>query len=723
MTLKVEGRTTHYAGMPSIYGRYIKNNFDEVEKFARIRPSSTSTFSYGDKKFIEENFKYVEQDIFDIFSFDFIHGESNNALTRPFTAVINEVIAFKYFGDENPLGKMLQIDTAYYEITGVIKKLPLNSRLKLDVFLSFVTGNPDQYDDWRAGGFLQTFIKLKEGISPDQFEKKLLTVPEIVNGEVLKEGGEQNIPYLQALNKIHTDTTYDYTWDTEPITNPIYIIILFITGAFILIIASLNFINLSTAKHIARAKEVIIRKIVGASRKQLIFQFLGESLLIVFIAHIIGMFLMEFSIGYFNQTTQLGLIIDYSDKNLWFLIVSLILFIGLLAGSYPAFMLSSFKPDKTYSNASFNIGLRKVLVVIQYTVTIVLLIGTVFIFKQVNFMVNAPLGFSKSNKIIIEFPRDLLNTESYKTVKNEFNKIPGIAKTCFSSSVPGRWRYKWRIWATGKEEQSKHIYCTQIDTDYLDVYEINIVKGEKYFSESGRDSDWILNEAGIDIYGWSIDSALYQSLQERHNIQAVVKNYHFEGLQKVIEPLAFFNIVEDFRYLTIKLENSNLKQNLTNIEFKFHNLYPDLVFNYFFLDEDFERQYQTEKRIVKVFSIFTIIGLIIAIIGIFGLSVFICQQKEKEIGIRKVNGATNWEIFSLLSYSFSSWILISFIIAVPIAYWGINSWIKEFANRIEISWTLIMLSGFIAWFVAMLTISYQTFKSARKNPVESLRYE
>jgi putative ABC transport system permease protein len=723
MTLKVEGRTTHYAGMPSKYGRYIKNNFDEIEKFARIRPSTTSVFSYKDKKFIEENFKYAEQDILSIFTFDFIYGSPNNALSEPFTAIINENIAYKYFGEENPIGKMLKIDTAYFEVTGVFKELPKNSRLKLDVFLSFVTGNPDQYNDWRAGGFTKTFVKLKEGINPSQLEKKLLSVPQIVNAETLKERGEQNIPYLQALKNIHTDTTYDYTWDTEPITNPAYIYILFITGLFILLIASLNFINLSTAKYISRAKEVVIRKIVGATRRQLIFQFLGESILIVFVAHIIGMFLIEFTIGYFNQITQLNFSINYLDLNLWLIICGLILFIGLLAGSYPAFLLSSFKPNKQYSNKSFNKGLRKVLVIIQYTVTIILLIGTIFIYKQVNFMINAPLGFSKDQKLVMEFPRDLINGESYKTVKNEFNQLAGIQTSCFSSSVPGRWRYKWRICATGLEEQSKHIYCTQIDNDYFDVYNINLVKGERYFTENTRDSDWILNEAGIDIYGWSLDSALYQSLEGRHNIKAVVQDYHFEGLQKLIEPLAFFKIEEDFRYLTIQLEKGNVAQLLNKIESKFNDMYPDLVFNYFFLDQDFERQYQTEKRIVKVFSFFTTIGLIISIIGIFGLAVFTCQQMEKEIGIRKVNGATGWDIFSLISFSFSRWIFISFLIAVPIVYMGINSWIKDFAYRIEISWALILFSGFIAWFIAILTVSYQTVKSARKNPVDSLRFE
>ncbi len=726
MTLKVKGRTTNYAGMPSKYGRYIKNNFSEVEKFARIRPSTTTIFSYQDKKFIEENFKYVEQDIFDIFTFEFINGNQKTALVNPFTAVITEEISAKYFGAENPVGKLIKIDTAFYEVTGVIKKLPRNSRLKLDVFLSFVTGNPDQHDDWRAGGFLHTFIKLKEGINPDEFNKKLLQVPEIVSGETLKEQGEVNIPYLQALKDIHTDNSIDYTWDTEPITNPTYIYILFVTGIFILIIASLNFINLSTAKYISRSKEVGLRKVSGASRWQLIIQFFGESVLLVFIAHIIGMFLVELSIDKFNEITQINLDVDYSSLFIWIIIIGLILFIGIIAGSYPAFLLSSFNPVNIYNNKAGRkrgSSLRKILVIIQYTVTIILIIGTTFIIKQVNFMVNAPLGFNKEQKLIVEFPRELLNINSYKAVKNEFNEIPGVYSTCFSSSVPGRWRYKWRIWATGEEEMSKHIYCTQVDNDYFDVYDIKLLKGEKYFIENTRDTDWILNESAMKIYGWNIDSVLYQSLQGRHNIKAVVKDYHFEGLQKKIEPLAFFHISDDIRYLTIQLEKGNTGQQLARVKEKYLALYPDLVFNYFFLDQDFERQYQAEKRIVKLFSIFTTIGLIIAIIGIFGLAVFMCQQKEKEIGIRKVNGASSWDIFKLLSFDFSKWIFISFVISIPIVYWGVSIWIKNFAYQVNVSWFVILLSGILAWLIAILTISYQALRSARKNPIESLRYE
>ena len=263
----------------------------------------------------------------------------------------------------------------------------------------------------------------------------------------------------------------------------------------------------------------------------------------------------------------------------------------------------------------------------------------------------------------------------------------------------------------------------QIDNDFFDVYNIQVLKGGKYFNENSRDNDWILNEAGIEIYDWSLDSALNQSLMGRHNIKAVVSNYHFEGLQKKIEPLAFFKIQEDFRYMTLQLETDNTALCLSKIEQKFKELYPELVYNYFFLDQDFERQYEAEKRIVNVFTIFTIIGLLIATIGIFGLAVFMCQQKEKEIGIRKVSGAGVWNIFILLSVDFTKWILISFILAIPIVYWGINGWIKNFAYRIEISWTVILACGILTWFFAMLTVSYQTIKSARKNPVDSLRFE
>jgi len=723
-------RETNFACVPINNGFYIKKNFDEVENIARIRPSRPTIVKYKDVQNIERYY-YVENDIFKIFTIPFIHGQSENALERPYTAVITQTIAAKYFGLENPIGQLIKIDTAQYEVTGVMIDYPWNTRVKIDMMLSWVTDNPDGATDYRGGGYVQTFIKLKKGIDPKQFEKRIGNVPHIVSPEELARQGETNRIWMQLLKKIHFDNSVEFTWDTEKPANMTFIYILFATAIFILVIASLNFINLSTAKYTTRMKEVAIRKTVGSSRKQLICQFLGESVLIVFISHIIGMFLLEYFLPTLNQITQVNFSIDYSFWLLWVLLLGIIVIVGFLAGSYPAFVLSSFKPTHLYAHASFTskgTALRKTLVVVQFTLTIALLLGTVFIYKQVVFMKNAPLGFSKENKLVIEFPQNKVTLDNFESVKQQFKQHNNIQAATISSSVPGRWCYRWRLWPAGEEkENAQSINCFEADEDFLTVYDLKLIAGNPLKvinSELGRSI--LTNEETIKAFKWnSTDVALTKSIiRPTLKVGGIIKNYHFQGLQNKIEPMIIFSTWEDCRYITLQLFSmDNSSDIITFCRNKYSELFPGAVFNYFFLDEDFAKQYQSEDRIAKLFIIFTFIGLLIACIGLFGLSTFICQKKEKEIGIRKVNGARLVDIFIMLTKDFTIWIAISFVIAVPVAYYAITSWLQHFAFRVDISWWIFALTGIGTWLIAILTISYQTYFTSIKNPIESLKFE
>lgn len=727
---KSASRETNFACVPINNGFYIKKNFDEVESIARIRPSRPTIVKYKDIQNIERYY-FVENDIFKIFSIPFIKGQSDIALERPFTAVITKTIAAKYFGTENPVGQLIKIDSLQFEVTGVMIDYPWNTRVKIDIMLSWVTGNPDGATDYRGGGYVQTFVKLKKGIDPKQFEKRISNVPHIVSPEEIARQGETNSIWMQPLKNIHFDNSVEFTWDTEKPANMTFIYLLFVTGIFILAIASLNFINLSTAKYVARMKEVAIRKTVGSTRKQLISQFLGESVLVVFISHVFGMFLVEFFLPKLNQITQINFSIDYSFWPLWVLIIGIIILIGFLAGAYPAFILSSFKPTHLYAQSSLSSkgsSLRKVLVVTQFTLTIALLLGTVFIYKQVMYMKNAPLGFSKENKLVIEFPQGKVTPNNFESIKQQFKLHSSIQAATISSSVPGRWCYRWRLWPTGEEkENAQSINCFEADSDFLKVYDLEIIAGNQIkASTSHSDRTILTNEETIKAFKWNTnDVALTKSIiRPSEKISGVVKNYHFQGLQNKIEPLIIFSSWEDFRYITLQLSSkTNSTEVISFCNDKFLELFPGAVFNYFFLDEDFAKQYQPEERIAKLFMIFTLIGLLIACIGLFGLSTFICQKKEKEIGIRKVNGARLIDIFILLTKSFTAWIAISFVVAVPIAYYAINSWLQNFAFHVEISWWIILITGIAAWIIAMLTISYQTYFASVKNPVESLKYE
>lgn len=729
---KTASREVNFACIPVKNGYYIKTNFEEVENLARIRPTRPTIVKYKDVEFIERYF-HVENDIFKIFSIPFTKGESANALERPYTAVLTQTIAAKYFGTENPIGQLLKIDTAFYEVTGVMKDYPWNTRLKIDIMLSWVTDDPDADDptSYRHGGYVQTFLKLKKNVDPKQFEDRISNVPHIVSPEELERQGEINRIWMQPLKNIHFDNSVEFTWDTEKPANVTFIYILLATGLFILAIASLNFINLSTAKYLSRIKEVAIRKTVGSSRCQLIFQFIGESVLIVTISHVIGMFLVELFLPWLNEITQVNFSIDYSFWMLWVLLGGIILVVGILAGSYPAFMLSSFKPIQLYTHNTFSSkgsSLRKILVVVQFTLTISLLLGTVFIYKQVMYMKNAPLGFSKENKLVMEFPHGKVTLNNFESVKQQFEQHSKVKASTISSSVPGKWCYKWRLWPAGEEkENAQSINCFEADDDFLEIYGIKVIAGEQIkisANESGRSI--LTNEETVNAFKWNTNEiALTKSIiRPTERVKGIIKNYHFQGLQNKIEPLIIFSTWEDCRYITLQLST---KENSSDvIDFcrdKYLELFPGAVFNYFFLDEDFAKQYQPEERIAKLFMIFTLIGLVIATIGLFGLSSFLCQQREKEIGIRKVNGARIWDIFKMLTRSFTIWVLISFVIAVPMAYYAINSWLQNFAYRIEMSRWIIFLTGLVAWIIAMLTVSYQTYSASVKNPVESLKYE
>ncbi|OFX88109.1 MAG: hypothetical protein A2W99_10825 [Bacteroidetes bacterium GWF2_33_16] len=727
---KSASRETNFACVPIINGYYIKTNFEEVENLARILPTRPTIVKYKDIEFIERYY-FVENDIFKIFSIPFIKGNPDNALEQPYTVVITKTIADKYFGKDDPMGQLMKIDTAFFEVTGVIKDYTWNTRLKIDIMLSLATNNPDAATDHRVLGYVQTFIKLKKGTDPNLFGQKISNVPHIVSAEELEKQGEINKIGMQPLRSIHLDNSVEFTWDTEKPANMSFIYILLATGIFILVIASLNFINLSTAKYMTRMKEVAIRKTVGSTRNQLIRQFLGESLLIVFISHIIGMFLIEFFLPKLNQVTQVNFTIDYSFWLLWVLLVGIIVVIGVLAGSYPAFVLSSFKPVHLYARATFSgkgNSLRKILVVVQFSLTIALILGTVFIYRQVIYMKNAPLGFSKENKLVIEFPQEKVTLNNYESIKQQFEQHNDIKASTISSSVPGKWCYKWRLWPAGEEkENAQSINCFEADEDFLDVYGIKIIAGNQLkaiTNETGRAA--LTNEETLKAFNWNTtDVALTKSIiRPTEKIVGVIKNYHFQGLQSKIEPMIIFPTWEDCRYITLQLSGKESTGDVLSFcREKFMELFPGAVFNYFFLDEDFAKQYQPEERIAKLFIIFTFIGLLIACIGLFGLSSFICQKKEKEIGIRKVNGARMADIFILLTKSFTRWIIISFFIAVPIAYYAINSWLQNFAYHIQINWGIIFTTGIITWIIAMLTIIYQTYQASIKNPVESLKYE
>ncbi len=703
-------------------------NYPEVEAAGIAGTRGEPIVSYEDKKYVEDRVKLANSGIFNILNIEFLQGDKSTALTRKLTAVITERISKKYFGNENPIGKKLLIDTTYYEVTHVVANCPPNTHLKYDTFLHL---DPDNMGPWQrpwAGWHAMNYIKLTEGVDPQKFEKKIANLPDQYLSEEFKKRGMGFTLFLQPIESIHLYS--NLKWEAEAPGNVIYLYVFGIIGLLILLNAGFNFINLSTARSGIRLLEVGIRKVMGASKPQLITQFLIESLTITFVSIMLALLLVIFLMPWFNEIAGVNSqLVDLINPSLLTGLGLVFIIIGIAAGIYPAFVLSSGRAllltQKLFYKSENRYLLRRVLVVGQFSISILLIIGTLVLNEQLDFMKNEYPGFDKDQKLVLELNRERVNSETFESVKHEFERHPSIIKSAFSSSVPGRWMYLWRMYPYGEEKTNTHATnCFQVDKDFLNLYDIQLAAGNQFLS-SENNRGCLLNEVAVKTFGWSdFDEALTHQINRQSNqIIGIMKDFHFRGLQSNIEPLIIFLMNEDYRYLTLKVELNNLEETVSFVKNKYVELFPEDIFNYFFLDEDFNRQYASDEQLAESFNIFTILGIIIACLGLTGLASFMAERKTKEIGIRKTLGASSSQILVLFTGQFIWWVLLSNVIAWPIAYFAIQEWLKDFAYKTEIDISLFIFSAIAALLIALGTISFQTLKAARANPVEALKYE
>lgn len=670
----------------------------------------------------------ADMDFFDIFDLEFICGSREDALKRPNTCVITEPVSKKFFGDENPIGKVLVKDSINYEITGVIEKWPENSHINWELILSwdphevwdFVRENP-----WE--GIAYNYIKVFPETDVDKLGDEIENIweryvdPEKLNPE------RKLLHYLQPLTDIHFNNKNRNDIGTP--TSPAYLYTFIIIGLIILIIACINYMNLTTAQYLKRSREIAIRKTVGAYRRLLIFQFLTESLIFTFIAHVIAIFIVEMSLSNINDFLGLNLSIDYTS--LWFIagVLIMILFTGLLAGSYPAFFLSSFRPIAVIrgiiGTGNINIWIRRILVVLQFTISIALVIGVLAILNQLKYMKSHPLGFNKDNKIILRFPRNNVTPDNYTTVKQEFLSIPEVNKAAFSSTVPGQWNYVWRTTLPEWEgERNILMNWYAVDEDFIDVMDIELLAGENLNSEMYW-AHMIINEEAVKTFDWGTpENAINKDIwREGRKVVGVVNNFHLKGLQNELQPMGMFRIDEDFKYLIIDVNVNDLQKTIESLRNTFNDVFPNAPFYYFFLDKDFDKQYKSEEQLSKLFTGITLLGLFIACLGLLGLASFVAQQRTKEVGIRKVNGASVGSIVMMLVRDFTRWVLLANIIAWPVSFLLINRWLEGFAFHINQNIWLYIISGGSVFILAVFTVSYRAWRAAIINPVDALRYE
>jgi putative ABC transport system permease protein len=713
----------------------LKNLYPEVESAGLAGSFKESRVQYGEKVGIEDGIRLVNSGIFDIFSIPFIKGDPHNSLSRPKTIVISRTIASKYFRDEDPVGKMLKIDTTYNEVTAVMEDCPDNTHYKftmlkyldLDEFTRM--GLPMQpWNGWNA----MNYIKLRSGTDPKQFEEKIRRLPHQYINKVLESRGMEFTLFLQPITDIHLYS--NLKWEEAPPGNPTNLYIFSGIGIFILLISCINFINLTIATSIHRAKEIGIRKVVGAEKKQIFYQFMGESFLVAFLSFILAITIVDFSFPLFNiiagTNFKLG---DLFQLSTLLLLSLFLIFIGMISGVYPSLVVSDFKPVSILrgrlNRIGKNIPIRKVMVVTQFFISGSLIIGTIFFYKQLNFMRNRHLGFDKEQKLVLEFNRSRFNPNTYQAVKNEFLSHSSIKGVTFSSSVPGRWMYLWRMYPYGEQNtKSQAMNCFQVDRDFFKEYKIDMAAGRSFDMVMIGDEPGgaaILNESAVKAFGWETpQEALNKSIiRENSKIIGVAKNFNYRGLQKNIEPLIIFLMSEDFRYITLNIDISNLPNVMDFVQATYKKLCPNDPIQYFFLDADFNKQYLSEEKTITIITIFTAITIFIACLGLFGLSSYIIKGRIKEIGIRKVLGCTLYELVFILSMDYVKLVIFGILISLPVSYYLINKWLQSFAYRIEISGWIFLFSGILTLVIAFLTVSFHTIKAARANPVESLKYE
>jgi putative ABC transport system permease protein len=710
----------------------MRDEFPQILNAARIAPASRRRdqvlVSHQQRRFYEKRLGYADASVFDIFTFPLVKGDPKTALAEPYTMVISEALAAKYFGNEEPLGKTLTVENeAEYKITGVLKDMPQNSHFRFDFIASFESLKEDyggMYDCWWCR-MAYTYLLLPRDVLPEAIEKQF---PAFLKKHIGPRAESMQLR-LQPLVDIHLRSSLSD--EIEPGGNLAYLYILATVGVFILLLACTNYTNLATARSAQRAKEVGVRKVVGANRKQLVWQFLGEAIMLAALALPLAVVLVEWSLPTFNELT--GKTLHFTYLNNWRVLLGLIvvaLLAGLISGGYPAFFLSQIQPAKVLKgqgDAGARVSvLRSTLVVVQFTFSISLVIATIVVFDQLDYLHSKRLGFDKEQVVVIPL-RDFESSRSYESLKSALLQNPAIVSVSAASQIPPERLLDLEVWPGDEKETGKRRMKTVVvDYGFFETLGISIVEGRTFSKSFGTDAaGFVLNESAMEAFGWK--SAVGRRFgaawsNKSGAVIGVVKDFHFESLHQKIEPMVFF--MEDwYQYIVVRLRSADYAATLAFMREQWQKIAPHRPFEYSFLDEEFDKLYKSEERIGKLFGYFTGLAIFIAGLGLFGLAAFAAERRTKEIGIRKVLGASVAGIAALLSKEFVRFVAVANLIAWPAAYYAMSRWLQNFAYRVNIGWWVFALAGGLALLIALLTVSTQAIKAALANPVEALRYE
>ncbi|MCP5046189.1 MAG: FtsX-like permease family protein [bacterium] len=736
-----EGSIVKFASCCPPAAPLVAQRYPEVEKIARIF-RYRGVISFEDKKFLEEGMYYAEPDFFDILKFKFISGDPLTGIKDANNAFISQSAAKKYFPGQDPMGKTFQLNKRdSFQVSGVFEDLPDNSHIKFDIVLSFPNihrlYNNQRIQSWGETGFY-TYLRLKPNTSARAFEQKLVKMIEDAAGELQKAYDVKIHLKMQPLEDIHLTShfmqEYEVNGDRDSVN------FLFIIALFIIIMAWVNYVNLSTARSLTRAKEVGLRKVVGASRNQLMVQFFCEIVLINFAAILISFLLVKLSLPFFNNITNTPLSYSIWTASWFWTAVPIMFLMGIiLSGLYPVAVMSSFQPVSVLKgklgHTVKGMNLRKYLVVFQFLMAFVLITGTLAVDRQLTYMRNQELGFDIDQVLVIKSPRVRESNfgDSIDAFRDELLRNPKIINFCAVSQPPGRQIIfdAGGIRRAGEAaSKGKNYQIVTMDYEFTNVFGIEFIAGRNFQKEHSTDQDaLILNETAVKWMGfYDMKSAVGQQVDfwgKIYNIVGVMKNYHQQSLKAAFEPhLYMLRVGRTVRgHFAFKINAQDVPETVNLVRQKYQQFFPGNPFNYFFLDEHYNDQYKGDELFGRVFGIFSFLAILVTCLGIFGLSSFMALQRTKEVGIRKVLGASVGRIIFLLAKDFVVLLLSSFVISIPLAIIGINQWLNGFASRMSLNAWLFILPFLIVSVVTLITISSHVTRAARANPVESIRYE
>ncbi|RRB02459.1 ABC transporter permease [Larkinella rosea] len=740
----VQGGIMNEAHVMPAVARTLKADYPEVEEATRLRVGGTPRYLVGEKLFNEERMAFVDSNFFRVFSFPLLQGDPKTALTQPNTVVLTKPTAQKLFGREDIVGKMIQVKGVDkpMTVTGVMEEIPTNAHFHFDVFTSMASLPEGQSTSWMTSEFF-TYLVLPKNYNYKQLEAKLPQVvekymgPEIekafkMNYKLFRQKGNDLGLFLQPLTDIHLHS--DSAYQIEPTGNIQYVYLFGAVAVFVLLIASINFMNLSTAGASKRAKEVGIRKVMGSIRLELAGQFLIESILLTAISLVVALALVYLTLPVFNSLSGKALTFSFVDAP-WLLPGLLLfgLFVGVLAGSYPAFFLASFKPVAVlkgrFSAGKTGIGLRSGLVVFQFFIAILLMVGTTVVYQQLDYIQKKNLGFDKDQVLVFDTWALGPKEDVFRDLLLQDPRVVNVSQSGYIPAGPSN-NNNFIVYGDNNSTQLIKTLRYDIDYTYISTLGMKIVAGRNFSKEFGTDSTGIiLNETAARLFGWNgkalghtVTRQDREGISSTYRVVGVVKDFHFRSLHEKITPLVMV-LAKTNGTMIVKVKTREVAGLLVSVKKQWDAFKLDQPFSYSFLDERFMQTYEAEQKIGKILGIFSGLTIFVACLGLLGLAIFTAEQRTKEIGVRKVLGASIGSIVGLLSREFVKLVLIALVLASPVAWYAMNKWLQAFEYKIAVEWWMFVLAGFLAIAVALLTIGFQSIKAALMNPVKSLRAE